>query len=59
MSNLSKLKNHLHTVTAIPEELPGSVAGGELVEGLASHIDSVAHIEKQHHDSGLAAVSGG
>lgn len=53
------MRNHLHRVTAIPEELPGSVAGGELVEGLVSCTDSVAHIEKQCHNSGLAAASGG
>lgn len=53
------MRNHLHRVAAILEELPGSGAGGELVEGLVSCMDSETHIEKQSHDSGLAAASEG
>lgn len=43
-SKLSKWRNHLHRAAAIPEELPGSVAAGELVGGLVSCRDSVAHM---------------
>lgn len=45
------MRNSLHKVTSIPEEPPGSVAGRKLAEGLASCMDSVAHVEKQRHDS--------
>lgn len=45
------MRNPLHGVTSIPEEPPGSVAGHELAEGLASLTDLVARIEKQRHDS--------